>query len=196
MTFSGAVLTGGASSRMGTDKAFLEVDGETLAGVAHRALVAAGACEVMAIGGDLERLRPLGFTVHPDSTPGEGPLGGILDALSAASSDIVVVLACDQPAIDAPLIRDLVRAMTEDDDAAVPVVDAVPQPLTAAYRKRALRALDEAFGAGERSPQRALAGLSWRAIEGVDARSIRDVDDLDDLARYASARQDPGTEPR
>jgi molybdopterin-guanine dinucleotide biosynthesis protein A len=196
MTFSGAVLTGGASTRMGTDKAFLEVGGEALATVAHRALVEAGASEVMAMGGDLERLRPLGFTVHPDSAPGEGPLGGILDALRLASTDVVVVLACDQPAVDATLVRRLLEAMTDEDDAAVPVVDDMPQPLAAAYRKRALAALAAAFAAGERSPRRALVDLRWRAIEGVDASALCDVDDREDLARYASAPHDPRSDTR
>jgi molybdopterin-guanine dinucleotide biosynthesis protein A len=181
---------------MGADKAFVDVGGEVLAGVAHRALVQAGAAEVMAIGGDLERLRPLGFAVHPDSSPGEGPLGGILDALRVAANDIVVVLACDQPAIDALLIRGLIMAMTEDDDAAVPVVDDTVQPLAAAYRRRARAALEAAFERGERSPRRALTELRWRAIEGVDASAVRDVDDREDLARYASARQEPRTDSR
>jgi len=184
--FSGAVLTGGSSSRMGTDKAFVEIDGVPMAGRARHALVAAGAAEVLAIGGDSRRLATLGFDARPDSAPGEGPLAGIIDALAAATESLVVVLACDQPEVGARLIRRLVSSFGPVDDAVVPIVNGRAQPLTAGYATRAGARLREAFDAGERAPWRALEQLEWRALHGVDAAQVRDVDDPDDLARYAA----------
>src|SRR5262245_1565825 len=94
-SFSGAVLTGGASRRMGRDKALVEVDGRPMAGRVAAALREAGAAEVQAIGGDAAGLGELGLDVVPDRFPGEGPLGGIVTALSAASQPVTVVVACD-----------------------------------------------------------------------------------------------------
>ena len=106
LPFTGAVLTGGRSTRMGTDKAFVEVDGRPMAGRVAAALRAAGAAEVLAVGGDLDRLPSLGFDrAVPDRHPGEGPLGGLLTALAAAGHDVVVVLACDVPAARAAVGR-------------------------------------------------------------------------------------------
>jgi molybdenum cofactor guanylyltransferase len=185
MRFSGAVLTGGTSSRMGTDKAFVEVNGVPLAAIAYESLAEAGAHEILSIGGDGEKLASLGFLPHPDSYPGEGPLAGIIDAIHASNSLIVVILACDQPLVDASLVRRLVAAFEEHHDAVVPVTDGVRQPLAAAYSTRALTTLESAFGTGERSPSRAIELLDWRALVDVDPASVDDVDDPDDLARYA-----------
>ncbi|WP_434127450.1 molybdenum cofactor guanylyltransferase, partial [Enterococcus faecium] len=60
LRFAGAVLTGGDSRRMGTDKALIEVDGGPLARRVANALRAAGADPVIAVGGDLEALGDLG----------------------------------------------------------------------------------------------------------------------------------------
>ena len=185
MSFSGAVLAGGTSSRMGTDKAFVEVNGVPLAAIAYQSLAEAGASEIHSIGGDSERLSALGFLPHPDTHPGEGPLGGIIDAMHASNRPIVVILACDQPRVDGTLVRRLVEALDEHDDAVVPVAEGVPQPLAAVYSTRALAALESAFDAGQRSPTRALERLDWRALEDVDQVLLDDVDDPDDLARYA-----------
>ena len=108
LDFAGAVLTGGASRRMGTDKALVEVDGRALALRVADALRAAGASRVVAVGGDLERLQALGLEAVPDLHPGEGPLGGILTALAATDQDVVVVLACDLPAADPSAITAVV----------------------------------------------------------------------------------------
>src|SRR5829696_2971921 len=165
MQFTGAVLTGGGSTRMGRDKAFVEVGSVPMVAVVRDALVGAGAREVLAIGGDADRLAALGMTARRDSWPGEGPLGGIIDALAAAAEPVVVVMACDQPAVDADLVRLLVDRI-DTYDAAVPVIDGRAQPLTAAYQRHVLGELRAAFEAGERAPRRALRRLRWRAIDG------------------------------
>jgi molybdopterin-guanine dinucleotide biosynthesis protein A len=191
--FSGAVLAGGSSRRMGTDKAFVEVDGEPLAERARRALVAAGADDVHAVGGDLDRLAQLGFLVHPDDHPAQGPLGGLLVALRVAAHPTVVVLACDMPAIDSGVI-DRVVAASSAVDAAVPVSDGVPQPLVAAYSTRARLVLERAFASGERSPSHALDLLHWREVESVEPARLIDLDDPSDVARYASQNRLPHDE--
>ena len=180
---------------MGRDKAFIEIDGQAMVLIAQRALLDAGASKVVTIGGDAAGLAHLGLETHPDTMPGEGPLGGIIDALECSDDDVVVVLACDHPSIDNHLVRLLVDTIA-DDDAAVPVVDGTPQPLAAAYARRSLPALRAAFEAGERSPRAALGQLRWRAVEGVDPSWVRDVDEPSDVASYAAQRQPPAPDQR
>jgi len=185
--FTGAVLAGGASSRMGTDKALIEVNGRALVTAAATALRDAGASSVIVIGGDREALRRLGLEVHPDDDPGQGPLGGLLTALRLATDEIVMVLACDMPAIDAESVRTIVDALAgaPRSDLAVPVVEARRQCLTAAYRRRSATHLAAAYAGGERAPRRAIVGLEVVEVMGLDEHRLGDVDRPDDLHRYA-----------
>lgn len=184
--FSGAVLTGGASTRMGRDKAFIEVGGVALGSVVASALRGAGAVEVVAVGGDVDRLGALGGfdAVVPDRWPGEGPLGGILTALESCRSDLVVVLACDTPTVSAACATALLGSLGPN-DVAVGSVDGRRQPLTALWRRSAcFEVLRSAFDAGERAPRNVLASLRVVDVE-LDPCEVADVDRPEDLSRYA-----------
>jgi molybdopterin-guanine dinucleotide biosynthesis protein A len=180
--FSGAVLCGGASRRMGTDKALVAVGpgGRPLASVALAALRAAGAVEVAAVGGDRPGLAALGFSYVADRHPGEGPLGGLVSALAAAPCEVVAVLACDLPDVEAGAVRAVVAALG-DAAIAVPVVDGRLQVLLAAYHRRCLPHLEAAFAAGVRAVHRALAGLDVRTVELAEPRWARNVNRPGDL---------------
>lgn len=184
--FTGLVLTGGASRRMGADKALLEVRGRPLAVVARDALLRAGAVEVLAVGGDADRLAALGLRPVPDLEPGQGPLGGLISGLGRVRTPVAVALACDLPSVDAGTVRRLLRALADGGgDVAVPVVAGTPQPLAAAWRTAAVDALARSYGAGERAPSRAMAALRVVEVRGVDPAALVDADEPADLARYA-----------
>jgi molybdopterin-guanine dinucleotide biosynthesis protein A len=129
--WSGAVLCGGRSRRMGRDKALLTVDGEPMARRVASALRAAGAVEVIAVGGDAAALAAAGLTVVPDDPalaggpPGDGrpwspgPLVGITTALGALPTRVVMVVACDLVSPSPAAMAATVAALTDDagDDA-------------------------------------------------------------------------------
>ena len=105
----GAVLCGGASRRMGADKAMIRVDGVAMARRVADALLDAGCSPVIAVGGDAAELGRLGLVGVDDEFPGEGPLGGVLTALSLGAP--AVVLACDLPNIRAATVSALIAAL-------------------------------------------------------------------------------------
>ena len=158
VSFGGAVLAGGASRRMGADKAFIELDGSTLLDRAVMAVADGGADPVVVVGGDRERIEAAGHRYAADQHPGEGPLGGIITALDVVDRDLVVVLACDLIEASPVAVSSLV-AVAGSADVAVPVVDGRGQWLHAVWRRTTLEPLRAAFAAGERAPRRALAGL-------------------------------------
>jgi molybdopterin-guanine dinucleotide biosynthesis protein A len=197
--FGGVVLTGGLSTRMGTDKAFLVPGdgGPVLAERARRALADAGARQILAVGGDRVRLRDLGFTTVPDRIPGRGPLGGLISGLQAASQDLVVVLSCDLPAIDGATVTELVRCLARRPDAAaaLPTFDGRCQVLVGAYRRRvAAPVLEAAFGDGERSIRRALGPLVIAPVATVRRAPLIDVDRPEDLDHYDRSRRASASE--
>ena len=182
---SGVVLTGGASRRMGRDKALLAI-GDPPTPLALRvagALRDGGCPEVTCVGGDQRGLEAIGLDAITDDHPGLGPLGGVLTGLRHARLALVVVLGCDLPWIDGATVRGLITALAARSSAAVavPQVDGRLQVHAAAYRRSARPALAAAFDAGERSLTRALAGLEVVTVEHLDPRALADVDSPDDL---------------
>ncbi len=98
----GAVLTGGRSSRFGSDKASAEWNGRTLA--EHAAAL---------IGQHVDTVVMVGPGGVPDlPRPGLGPLGGIAGALDHAAAngfDTVLTIACDMPRVPTALLWALLR---------------------------------------------------------------------------------------
>ena len=182
---AGAVLAGGASRRMGVDKAVLEVDGRPLAMGALEALQAAHLSPVFLVGGADGLSEATGHEVIPDAWPGEGPLGGILTALSALDEDgrrPVVVLACDLPDASAATVAELLdHGIDAPDSVVLPVLDGVPQWLHALWPAGARTSLAASFEAGERAPWRAGRKLPVVEVSVSDERSLRDADRPEDL---------------
>ena len=189
----GAVLTGGASRRMGRTKALIELDGVPMARRVANALALAGCGSVIASGGDPVELEPLGMPVLPDRYPGSGPLGGVLGALELFSEsdlhiDGVFVVACDLPALRGGDLAGLVHAIRSRRDADVVVArtarTARIEPTCAIWRPRATERLREMFDSGERALHRAIEQLESCAVE-IEARAVRNINTPDDLDRYA-----------
>ena len=128
---TGFILAGGKSSRMGADKAFLELGGKTLLERA-RGLVA-DVCGKVAIVGDRARFGP---DAIEDIFPDSGPLAGIHAALTATRSDLNLVLAVDTPFLEPKFLRWMLhRAATTHAIVTVPRLAAGYQPLCAVYRR-------------------------------------------------------------
>ena len=178
--FDGAVLAGGASTRMGRDKALIEIDGVAMVTIAVEALRTAGAADVWVVGGDREAIETLGHRWVPDLHPGEGPLGGVITALTEATADVVAVLACDHVAAAAPAVRIVVGALG-DGDVAVPVVEGRSQTLHAAWRRSVLQRLEDVFDNGGRSVRDGLAVLDVVQILDGDPCWFADADTPADL---------------
>jgi molybdenum cofactor guanylyltransferase len=187
--FAGAVLCGGASRRMGRDKALIDVDGRALAARVAEVLAAAGARRVVAVGGDLAALRAAGLDAVPDDDPGEGPLGGILTALAhlaggGPAAEIVFVGACDLVSPDPDAVRSTVAALAASPGAAVavPVAGGRRQWLHAAWRPGVRPPLAAAFAAGERSVHGAVALARLRvATLALAPEPVADADTPADL---------------
>src|SRR5271156_5541718 len=92
---AGFILAGGASSRMGRDKALLELGGVPL--IVRTARLVESVVGSATVVGDSAAFRALGLRTIADDWPGTGPLGGIATALRASSAPWSLVVACDLP---------------------------------------------------------------------------------------------------
>lgn len=100
MPFSALILAGGRSSRMGQDKALLQLNGQSLLAHMQQLALDSGAVEVL-----VSRNLP-GF-IH-DTYPLAGPLAGILAALSHCHTAQLLVLPIDTPLLNATRLQHLV----------------------------------------------------------------------------------------
>jgi molybdenum cofactor guanylyltransferase len=195
-----AVLAGGASRRMGRDKATLLVGGVELASLvlAAAARVADPVVLVAPEGHPARRVasaagaRPAPRLV---ADPGLGPLAAVAAALEVLQAEHVLVLAADHPGLRVELLAHLV-ALAEGTEAVACRRGPRLEPLVAVYRRVPALAAARARLAGpsgDRSLARVLGDLrtlvveepAWRRLD-PDGRSFVDLDDPADLAAWDS----------
>ena len=160
------ILAGGKSSRMGTDKALLEISGKPLA-VRTAETVKPFVARVMLIC-DERRQTELGLPVIADRWPGAGPLGAIATALLETTKAWALILACDLPYLNAKWIASLceraLAAPPDAFDALVPASANGLEPLCAMYRAAAGGVLSKAVENGTRKVTNGLALLKIQSI--------------------------------
>lgn len=157
------VLAGGQSTRMGREKAMLELGGSTLL---ERALQLAltVAAEAMVVGsrGEFERYGRLLEDVYP----GQGPLGGIHAALWASPTDLNLILAVDTPFLEARFLEYLV-AQARESGAVVTLPRTADgfHPLAAVYRRAFREVAEQALAEGRNKIDALFAQVETRVLE-------------------------------
>src|SRR5208282_241992 len=139
----GFVLAGGQSSRMGRDKALLELAGRPLVEHALSILEGAGLAAMIAgIASPAPRSLPIFSLLIEDASPGLGPLSGICAALSIMSARYAVFLPVDLPFLPPSLLVFLLRyARITGSAVTVPSVSGFAQTFPAVLDRAALPAL-------------------------------------------------------
>ena len=116
---SGIILAGGKNSRMGTNKAFLEIDGNRLIDKImdiYRRLFN----EIIIVTNDpVSYIEFSDASIVTDIYKNKGPLGGIFTGLFYAKNPGIFVSACDLPYLNPDFILYLARP-AENHDVVVP----------------------------------------------------------------------------
>lgn len=192
----GVVLAGGASRRMGRDKASMEVEGETLVARAARKLAGVTGEVVLADGG--RSLLGAAVPSVPDG-PGRGPAAGLLGAALARPATVLLVLACDLPSVPVPLLT-LLADEAPDADLVIPRWRRGIEPLCARWGPRALDALARRVVSGQldlhgvaEEPALRVAVLEGPALEAFGAPEVvlANLNTPADLARHDSGSPVP-----
>jgi molybdopterin-guanine dinucleotide biosynthesis protein A len=178
MSHAAVLLAGGNSSRMGRDKSALPVDGvplwqrqlATLRGTEPTEIFISGKCDGPYAG--------CGVQILADEFPGCGPLSGIATVLRRCTSDRLLVLAVDMPAMTAEFLRTLVELAQRTAKGIIPSVAAVAsavmkgsashlEPLAAVYPRSALIIADEWLRTGERKLETFVHALESRGLASI-----------------------------
>ena len=134
-----AILAGGQSRRMGTDKSFVKLNDRPLIECVLQQ-VQRLKLPVFIVAKNRERYEALGYPIFPDVLLGKGSLGGIYTAIHHNSTAYTLCVACDMPFLVPELLRHLID-LRHDYDAVVPEVNRRLQPLHAVYSAACLTAL-------------------------------------------------------
>jgi molybdopterin-guanine dinucleotide biosynthesis protein A len=140
------ILAGGKSTRMGTDKAFVTLNGRTL--LARLLEVVRSVTTDVCIVGDTAKFSAFAPVVE-DVFPGCGPLGGIHAALRVSKAELNLILAVDVPFVSFALLQFLMaHARNSGASVTVPRINQGWQPLCAIYRREFADAAETALRAG------------------------------------------------
>jgi molybdopterin-guanine dinucleotide biosynthesis protein A len=170
MDVHGFVTAGGRSSRMGKDKAWLEIDGRPMIQrVIEQLLQVTPTVSVIANDREYDRL---GLPVLADLNRGIGPLEAIRVALAASLTPCVLLVACDLPFVTAEFLEFLLERV-ESHQAVVPLnSDGRAEPLCAIYSTEAVEDVTELIRSGERKVSRLLDRVPARLIPFDDFNQL------------------------
>lgn len=161
------ILAGGASRRMGTCKALLKINGETMLSRILRQLSEFD--RVLLSTGDPTLGEGLSVECTADLYPGMGPLAGLHAAFCAVDSEALLVLPCDLPFFTKQAAEYLLDHIPEDADALV-CMDSTGRihPLCGIYRRSVLPALEARLKAGELRVMSFLYSLNWKGLQDAE----------------------------
>jgi molybdopterin-guanine dinucleotide biosynthesis protein A len=184
-----AILAGGQARRFGgRDKSRLVVDGRSII-VRQVDVLQRVAQQILVISSDASRFADLGLPVHADVIPGAGAMGGLYTALEAASSELVIVVACDLPFLDERMLTRLLELASTGDGAWVRTADGV-EPLLACYRRDVRTTIRREILGGRLKLADLASRLDMVELEGAElsrfgpaARLLANINTPDDYAR-------------
>lgn len=181
------LLAGGESRRMGTDKAAIEVGGQSM--LERTAALAADVSDAVfvsvrdaATSDALRRQWPL----IEDAPDGVGPLAGILAALRQHEDVDWLVLACDLPKLDIATLRALRDAAAQQPEATALAMrserDGTPEPLCAVWRAPMREHIEDRLAADLRCPRRLLLDSGVPLVDAVTPGALANMNAPEDLA--------------
>jgi molybdopterin-guanine dinucleotide biosynthesis protein A len=182
MIVHGFVQAGGGSTRFGTDKALMRLDGKTM--LQRTGELLAHVCEDVSIVAAAGKYADAPWPVIADHWPGQGPLGGILTALhhlgARGSVDktreverdpcsFALILSCDMPFLTTEFLRFLTdRALASEAAIIVPEASRRLEPLCACWCSACVAAIQAAFDAGGRKVTEAMKHVSMEVLDEAD----------------------------
>ncbi len=185
-SLSAMILTGGSSTRFGSDKSQAKLGANSL--IENLLITLPPEIDIVIVGPELQNsLRQVGYTQeHP---LGGGPVAAIEAGLKLVGSEFVAIIATDMP-FASQILAVLRENLPETEDATIPLDPAgIRQPLCALYRRDALaRAIAEVGSTQGQSVRNLMRILTIKELqlEPELQRILLDVDTPADLERAIS----------
>jgi len=191
---NGLLLVGGASSRMGSDKALLSYNGNQ-SQLQKSCLLLQQVCDKVFV----SQRKEQAFKV-PENTESifdaaieaKGPLRGILSALHHSKDVDWLILACDLPNLQVEDLNHLISSFhaldTPNFTAFQSHYDGLPEPLCAIYPKKSHIQLEKlAIELGKYCPRKLLINSNTILVEQRNPHSMDNINTAEEFKSYQSA---------
>ena len=187
-SLSAAILVG-RSTRMGRDKALLELGHQTF--ISRLAQELSVCDEVFVSGPSGKDYSKYGLKLVEDEHQGIGPIEGIRQSLRHAAAEHVFICACDMPFVRSGMILYLAGFVSSDYDACVFRNGGRIHPLCGIYSRTALPVAQEMIAAGKYRMMELLSGVRTRYVDleggGFAGETLANINTPED---YASIKRD------
>jgi molybdenum cofactor guanylyltransferase len=192
----GLVLAGGASTRMGRDKAALAYHGRSQLEWTYELLSSVCAATFVSVRPD-QRDEPAraAFAQVVDLQPGIGPIAGIAAALQRHPKAAWLVAACDLPFITQAVLTKLIE---QRDVSAIATAyrsahDGLPEPLCAIWEPGAREPVLAYVASGKQCPRKFLINAQTKLIDLPEARALDNINTSDEFQEASTALSSPSS---
>jgi molybdenum cofactor guanylyltransferase len=174
MKAAAIILSGGKSSRMGTNKALLKLNEKT---TIERMVDSLKIYfdDIILVTNEMESYQFLGVKMVSDYYPGKGPLAGFHAGLMASDYDVNFITACDMPFISGELAATLVN-MIDHHDALVPVINGKMQTLCGVFQKKNVTKIEECIENGRLPIKQLLDHLNVLYVTEKELQAYTNID--------------------
>lgn len=178
--FTGIILCGGHSRRMGADKAMLPLGDKPF--LQHLIDLLKPLCNTVLISGDHPDYAQFGLPLIPDEIPDSGAIGGLYSSLKASKTDWNLVLSCDSPIVDLEIIERLKSHVDPNQKIVHAATEAENHPLIGFYHKSCANQFKTIIESGNLKLQQAVNKCDpFRVLfDGVQAKKLFNVNTLKD----------------
>ncbi|MCX6297318.1 MAG: molybdenum cofactor guanylyltransferase [Bacteroidetes bacterium] len=159
---TGIVLAGGKSSRMGTDKGVVEINGKKI--IQYVIDVLKEVSDEILIIANNNNYNDLGFKVYKDIVKEHGPLGGIYTWLYHSLNELNVVVSCDTPLITKEVLLSLIENI-DDNEIIVSRENGNIHPLCAVYKKQSVFKIKKQLDNGHLKLQEVVTMFKTRFLD-------------------------------
>lgn len=163
MQTTAIILAGGKSKRMGSDKALLKIDGQTL--LERLIEKVKPLCQEVLISSNYETHNFFSYPVLEDEILNCGPIGGISTCLKHSKTDWNLVISVDAAYVEPDFLRFLISSVN-DSDAIIPVWERGKEPLIGLYKGSCLSRMEQMIAQSDFKMHNLLKKLN---IEYIDA---------------------------
>ncbi len=170
LTAGGIILSGGLNSRIGLNKAFLEISGKKI--IERTVLLFKEIFEETIIVTKNPLIyQDLDVRITTDVQDITGSLMGVYSGLLSATSEYNFIVACDMPLINEDVARYLINKSSRY-DAVIPFCQGRLQPLHAVYSKRCIKPLEDLINSGHMRITRLFEKVKSRKVEEEELKKI------------------------